>query len=122
MENLPEIFWRRVDEVLAEQGLNRRDLKRKVHRNKNTHTRWFSEPRPDPTLTLVADIATALTVNPADLLSDGGGEMTQLSLLFPETGLSAQLEMRWTGRSVVLRKAPSSEAGEMGGVSRLSEA
>lgn len=108
-ESLAELFWRRIAEVLKEQGLTQRELKARVLRNKNTLTRWFSDHPPDPKLSDVFDIGRALSVDPTELLTDAGRQTMQLSLPFPEGGISAQIEMRWTGSSIVIRKSASSE-------------
>lgn len=110
-EDLPTLFWRRVDETLRERGLARRWLKGAVRRNKNTLTKWFSNNPPNPTLSDVADIAKALSVGPGELLSTAGSEVAQLSLPFPKTGVSAQLDIQWTGSSVVIKRKPPASEG-----------
>jgi transcriptional regulator with XRE-family HTH domain len=108
--NHAEQFWRRIDQILKEQGLKRGDLKKRVKRNKNTYSRWFSKKPTDPKLSDVIEISLALSIDPAMLLADHRRESTQLSLPFPESGVSAQIEMYWTGNSIVIRKFPTSEA------------
>ena len=110
---LNDLFWHRVTEVLEEQGLQYRDLWQTVVRDKNTYTNWRKR-RTVPQLSDIEEIAAALHVSPAELLTASKTGQTarigeQLQLPFELNSMSAKLELEYTAVGFVLR-IPSSRA------------
>jgi len=73
---LRDTFWFQVDRHVGPKPSGRRRLKNELmkirHRDKNTFTSWLSKPldqRPDVRLTDLEDVAAALQVSPADLVT-----------------------------------------------------
>lgn len=73
MPSLADVFWNHVDQRLSAKQRGRTELERELNRlhrgrNKNTYTKWFNE-RPDVRLSDVEDVAIALSVPVATLIS-----------------------------------------------------
>ncbi|MEX2260541.1 MAG: hypothetical protein WD696_01250 [Bryobacteraceae bacterium] len=85
------------------------DLKDRIQRNKNTFTNWRKDPRPILKVSDIDDLARALEVPPAALVSQPNGNSLgaadgQLFLPFgPEEGV-ASVELECTGGGLVIRK------------------
>jgi len=104
---LNDLFWDRVSEVLAGQGLQYADLWQTVVRNKNTYTNWRNK-KTVPRISDVEEIASALHVSPADLLRRSEEQAParvaeQLLLPFEPRWRGAKLELECTQVGFVLR-------------------
>jgi len=105
MASLPNFFWARFDEVLARKGILRRDVERRLRRNKNTFTKWFSQDRPDLRLSDLEEICGVLDISPGDMLSRDDSIPEQLEFHF-DGAETHQIELALEGQTVILRKAP----------------
>ena len=104
---LNDLFWSRVSEVLSGQGRQYRDLWQAVVRDKNTYSNWRNR-KTIPQLSDIEEIASALNVSPADLLTPSGGQPTarlgeQLQLPFEPNSMGAKLELEYTPVGFILR-------------------
>ena len=104
---LAELLWRRISEVLSDQGRQFSDLWRVVVRDKNTYTNW-RKGRTVPSISDLEEIAAALRVSPAELLGPGGGRPTprlaeQLELPFDPGRKGAVLDVEYTSAGFILR-------------------
>lgn len=106
MGDLNNVAWGHIDRLMTEKRISKADLKLLVHRNKNTYTNWFSDPRPALKLDDVAEIAAALEVDPSELLREPAptrATVEQIELRFDGTSRCAALELECVRGGVVLR-------------------
>lgn len=110
MGALSAVVWQRIEEVMLRKGLNLKDLKQRVRRNKNTYTNWYREPRPVLRISDLEDLARALGVAPADLVTIPDGQKDdrrQLVLPFEDGLPRTSIELEYTGTGLVIRRIES---------------
>ena len=103
---LNSTVWENIDRLLAIRGLGKAGLKQLIRRNKNTYTNWFTEPRPILRIDDLDDLATALAVTPADLVSPRLGapaKSNQIELPFEVNSLRATVSIESVQGGFVLR-------------------
>jgi hypothetical protein len=111
---LRDLLWLEVDRRVGPKPSGKRRLKHQLmkikHRDKNTYTNWLTKPvdqRPDIRLSDLEDLATALQVPPAELITSEPTVMPspslQLELPFPSEGRHVSLELEATDSALRLR-------------------
>jgi DNA-binding Xre family transcriptional regulator len=118
---LNSIVWQNIDRLLAARGIGQAGLKQIVRRNKNTYTNWFHEPRPILKIDDLDDLAAALEVTPADLVSPSlgaHGKADRIELPFAPNSLKAAVEIESVhGGFVLLRPSNRTLRPETDGTS-----
>ena len=104
---LNALLWRRIEEVLAEQGRSYSDVWEQVVRDKNTYSNWRNL-KTEPRISDLEEIARALHVSAADLLRQSTGQPTpksadQLELPFEPGRKGARIELEYTAAGFILR-------------------
>jgi hypothetical protein len=116
MASLHALFWHHVDRHVGSESGKRRTLKRDLlrirYRNKNTFTNWLTKPvpeRPDVSLSDLEDMAVALGVDPASLISpdkpDEPATWFQLELPFDTESHRVAFELEATSSILRIRVA-----------------
>jgi hypothetical protein len=115
---LREILWGRVDNAVGASPQGRKGVQTALEsmqkpKNKNTYTRWlspkFANARPDIRISELEDLAAALNVPAASLLTSNGVPPTpavqQLELPFGSGPHKVTVKMECTTKSLILRPA-----------------
>ena len=115
---LVEVLWGRVKEAVDASPAGHKGVQRALEsmqrgRNKNTYTKWlspkFSGPRPNIRISDLEDLASALNVPPAGLLTSNGGSPKpvpqQLELPFQPGSHEVKLKIECVETGIVLRSA-----------------
>jgi hypothetical protein len=113
---LVEVLWGRVKEAVDAKPQGHKSVQRALEsmqkaRNKNTYTKWlspkFSGRRPDIRISDLEDLAAALNVAPAGLLSSNGGPPTpipqQQELPFEPGSQAVKLKMECSATGIIVR-------------------
>jgi transcriptional regulator with XRE-family HTH domain len=114
---LVELFWDRVAQEVLAKPKGRKGVQKALTRNKNTYSKWlspkFSGVRPNIRISDLEDLATALDVPPAQLLTANGRtparepQPLQLELPFEVGSKAVRIEVECTDKGLVLRPTAS---------------